>query len=174
MIAIWLLRGTLFPQVAAYHLPFGVYNPTYKLRLTEHLDIHVIELPKWRLTKRRPDGRDRWVYFFKEGKHLDPTHPPDILQTKEMQQAMNVLVNFSEQEKNYLLYEQRLEAERVESTWREMLEKATAEVEQARQEREQERQARELAYQEKEQLLQEMERLQQLLQQAGIDPDHTG
>ncbi len=79
---------------------------------------------------------------------------------------MSVLVEFSEQDKNYLLYEQRLEAERVELTWREMLAQAAAQLEQERQEKGRE-------HQEKERLLQETERLQSLLQQAGIDPAQT-
>ena len=96
------------------------------------------------------------MYFFKEGKHLDPAHPPDLLQTKEMKQAMNVLTEFSEKEKDYLLYEQRLEAERVELTWREQLENEHKKIERLLQEKELERQ--------------EKERLLALLQQAGIDP----
>jgi hypothetical protein len=143
VIAIWLLREPLFSEVQAYHLPFGVYNLKHRLRLTEHLAIHLLQLPQWRLTKRRPDARDRWLYFFKEGKQLDPAHPPDLLQTKEMREAMSVLVEFSEHEKNYLLYEQRLEAERVELTWRKQLEQAAVELEQARRREEQARQEKE-------------------------------
>ena len=94
VIAIWLLRESLFPQVAAYHLPFGAYNLKHKLRLTDHLEIHLLQLPQWRLTKRRLDARDRWLYFFKEGKQIDPASPPDLLQTREMRQAMSVLVEF--------------------------------------------------------------------------------
>ncbi len=201
VIAIWMLRDSLFPQVASYHLPFEPYNRTHRLRLTDHFQIHLLQLPKWRLRKQRPDARDRWLYFFKEGKHIDPAHPPVLLQTREMKQAMNVLVDFSEQEKNYLLYEQRLEAERVELTWREMLDQASADLERERQakeherqekerlrrEKEQEQQAKEYERQEKERLLrekeqehqarererQEKERLQALLRQAGIDPTQS-
>lgn len=195
VIAIWLLRESLFPHVAAYHLPFGLYNLKHRLRLTDHLEVYLLQLPNWRLIKPRPDARDRWLYFFKEGKYVDPASPPEILQTKEMRQAMNVLVDFSEHEKNYLLYEQQLEAERVELTWREQLAQAAADLEQARQKeeqarrkeeqarrraeqerqaKEQERQAREQAYQEQERLMRELDRLQHLLQQAGIDPTQTG
>ena len=202
VIAIWLLRTPLFPQIDAYHLPFGPYNLTHRLRLSDHMAIHLLQVSKWRLTRKRPDARDRWMYFFKEGKHLDPAHPPDLLQTKEMRQAMSVLVDFSEQEKDYLLYEQRLEAERVESTWREMLDRAAADLAQARREQEREHREKEQARREKERLLQEkeqarrekerllqekeqehrekeerllreMERLQTLLQQSGIDPTQS-
>ena len=63
---------------------------------------------------------------------------------------MKVLEQFSENEKDYLLYEQRLDAERVELTWKAMIEQKTAEVEKERQEK---------------------ERLLLLLKQAGIDPN---
>ena len=56
---------------------------------------------------------------------------------------MKVLEQFSENEKDYLLYEQRLDAERVELTWKAMIEKER----------------------------QEKERLLLLLKQAGIDPN---
>ena len=189
VIAIWLLRTPLFPEVEAYHLPFGPYNLKHRLCLSDHLAIHLLQVSKWRLTKQRPDARDRWLYFFKEGKHLDPAHPPDLLQTKEMRQAMNVLVEFSEKEKDYLLYEQRLEAERVESTWRELLDQAVTDLEREHREKERLLQEKEREHQKKErehreqerrllqekeqELLKEMERLQALLQQSGIDPNQT-
>ncbi|MCP4400653.1 MAG: hypothetical protein GY801_25550 [bacterium] len=124
----------------------------------------MLQLPKWRTPKKRPDARDRWLYFFKDGKQLDPAHPPELLRTKEMRQAMNVLADFSEKEKDYLLYEQRLEAERVELTWQEQLEQVLRESERRLQEQEREHQEKE------KQLLQEKERLRALLLKAGIDP----
>ncbi len=157
VLAIWLLREPLFPHVAAYHLPFEAYNLRHRLRLTEHLAIHLLQLSQWRLTKRRPDARDRWLYFFKEGKQIDPAHPPALLQTKEMKQAMNVLVDFSEHEKNYLLYEQRLEAERVELTWKTMLAQERHARERLQRQVEQEHQATERERQEKERLRRQVE-----------------
>ncbi len=195
VIAIWLLRTPMFPEVKVCHLPFGLYNPTHRLQLSDHLAIHLVQFSQWQLTKQHPDARDRWLYFLKHGKHLDPTHPPDILQTKEMKQAMSVLAEFSEREKNYLLYEQRLEAERVELTWRELLKQANAALEQERREKERERREKERLLLEKErehqekereqqkreeekrlllekeqQLLQELEHLQTLLRKSGINP----
>jgi len=188
VIAIWLLRKPLFPDLPAYHIPFGVYNLPHRLQLTDQMAIHVLQVPKWQASKGRPDARDRWMYFFKHGRDLDPAAPPTMLQTKEMTQAMNVLAGFSEKEKDYLLYEQRLEAERVELTWRELLEQATAALERERREKEREQQEKERERREKEQLLQEkereyrekeqqllkeMEHLQALLQQSGIDPKQS-
>lgn len=150
VISIWLLKESFFPQVNAYHIPFGLYNLEHRIPLTNHCAIHLLQLPKWQLSEAHIDNTDRWMYFFKEGKNVDVDHPPDILNTEEMRQAMKVLERFSENEKDYLLYEQRLDAERVELTWKAMIEQKTAEIEKERQEK---------------------ERLLLLLKQAGIDPN---
>ena len=63
---------------------------------------------------------------------------------------MQVLQHFSENEREYLLYQQRLDAERVENTWKHEIARLAREVEQA--------QRRE-------------ERLIALLKQAGINPE---
>ena len=160
VIAIWLVREPLFPAQAAYHLPFGLYNLRHRLRLTDQLAIHVLQIPKWHVPPKRVEARDRWMYFFKYGGALDPARPPRLLQTKEMTQAMSVLVEFSEKEKDYLLYEQRLEAERMELTWQKLLAQAAEKI--ARAERiEREQQEKECERREKERLLQEKEREQQ-------------
>lgn len=150
VISIWLLKESVFPGVTAYHLPFVAYNIAHQLHLTDHFAIHVIPLPQWHLPEKALDETDRWMYFFKEGKEVDVDQPPDILNTPEMRQAMKVLEQFSENEKNYLLYEQRLESERIELTWKAMLEQKTIEIERERQEK---------------------ERLLTLLKQAGITPN---
>ena len=61
-----------------------------------------------------------------------------------------MLQHFSENEREYLLYQQRLDAERVEATWKTALDRLQQSVEQERHEK---------------------ERLLSLLQQAGIDPN---
>lgn len=150
VISIWLLKESVFPDVIAYHLPFVAYNIPHKLCLTDHFAIHLLQLPQWHLPEEVLDETDRWMYFFKEGNEIDVDQPPDILNTPEMRQAMKVLEQFSENEKNYLLYEQRLESERVELTWKTMLEQKTIEIERERQEK---------------------ERLLALLEKAGIRPN---
>ncbi len=58
--------------------------------------------------------KDRWLYFFREGKNTDPDRdPPEILNTDEMRQAMSVIKDFSENQKNYLLYQGRLTADLI-------------------------------------------------------------
>jgi predicted transposase/invertase (TIGR01784 family) len=177
VIAIWLLNESVFPAVGAFHLPFGVMNSQYGLRLSDHCQIHVLQLPDWQLREDVSEELDRWMYLFREGEELDVDDPPVILQTEEMRQAMQVLQHFSENEREYLLYQSRLEAELVEKTWKAEITRVTEEAAQAKQQAElatqraeQERREKEQAQRREEQERKEKERLLELLKQAGIDP----
>lgn len=163
VVAIWLLNESLFPGQQASHLPFEVLNREHGIVLSDHLQIHVLQLPDWQLHEGTYAELDRWMYLFKEGEELDVEHPPAILQTEEMKQAMQVLQHFSENERAYLVYQQRLESEQVEATWKNEIRRLTEEAEQAKHSEEQAKQRAEQEHQEKERLL-------ALLKQAGIDP----
>ena len=156
-IAIWLLNENLFADIGAYHLPFEVSNRQHQHVLSDHFRIHLLQLPTWQAQETGYAEIDRWMYLFKEGQEIDVDDPPALLQTKEMRQAMNVLQQFAENEAEYLLYQKRLDSQRVEATWKAEIERVKAEAEQERQAKEQERQ--------------EKERLLALLKQAGIDPN---
>ena len=82
---------------------------------------------------------------------------PTILQTEEMQEAIQMLQHFSENERNYLLYQKRLDAMRVEATWLGEIERVKIRAEKA------EKNAEEAKKRE--------ERLLNILKQAGIDPN---
>ena len=157
VIAIWMLNESLFGDIAAYHLPFEVYNRQHKLVLSDHFRIHLLQLPKWQAQGTSYAEIDRWMYLFKKGQEIDVDDPPACLQTKEMRHAMKVLQHFAENEVEYLLYQKRLDAERVEATWKADIEHFKTEAEQERKAKEQERR--------------EKERLLELLKKAGIDPN---
>ncbi|MDM8559328.1 Rpn family recombination-promoting nuclease/putative transposase [Candidatus Parabeggiatoa sp. HSG14] len=53
VISIWVLNGNLFDDLEEYHLPFSVYNQKHKIALTEHLAIHLLQLPKWQKKLKR-------------------------------------------------------------------------------------------------------------------------
>jgi predicted transposase/invertase (TIGR01784 family) len=157
VIAIWLLNESLFPTVHASHLPFEVLNREHGVVLSDHFRIHLLQLPDWQRREDVDEELDRWMYLFKEGEDLDVDDPPAILRTEEMRQAMQVLQQFSENERAYLLYQSRLEAELVENTWKAEVKRVSEEAAQAKQQAERERR--------------EKERLLALLKQAGIDPN---
>ena len=137
VISIWILDGNLFEKVEECHIPFSLYNPKHKLILTDHIAIHLLQLPKWQSTKTIASEKERWLYLFKEGQNVDLDNPPETLNTDEMRQVMNVLHRFSENETDYLLYQSRLDAVLKENTYLSALEEALKEKEQAVKEKEQ-------------------------------------
>lgn len=157
VISIWILNGNLFSHVEECHIPFSVYNPKHQLVLTDHLAIHLLQLPKWQSNGTIKTEKERWIYLFKEGKDVDMDNPPESLSTKEMRQVMKVLHRFSENEKDYLLYQSRMDAVLKENTYFSALEEAQAEKEQALKEKEQALKEKEQAAKEKEQALKEKE-----------------
>jgi len=187
VISIWILDGNLFDGVEECHLPFTLYNQKHQLVLTDHIAIHLLQLPKWQSIDPIASEKERWLYLFKEGQNVDIDNPPETLNTDEMRQVMKVLHSFSENETDYLLYQSRLDAVLKENTYISALEDALKEKEQAVKEKEQQvAKAKEQAAKEKEQAAKEKEQaakekeqvekrlndLMLLLEKKGIDLDN--
>ncbi|QTA85792.1 Rpn family recombination-promoting nuclease/putative transposase [Desulfonema magnum] len=136
VISIWILTGNLFPEIDDCHIPFLAWNSEHEIMLSDHFGIHVLQLPKWQESLAGHTEKDRWLYFFKEGKNTDPGVLPDILDTEEMREAMSVIKDFSENQKNYHLYQSRLAALSEIATWKEEVEKAVQAMNEARREKE--------------------------------------
>ncbi len=136
VISIWILRENLFPKINECHLPFLPWNLKHKLLLSNHFAIHVLQLPKWKMKKKGYTEKDRWLYFFKEGVNVNIEKPPEILTSEEMRHAMGVIEDFSENQKNYLLYQSRLDALSVAATLKGEIKRKTEEAEKAQKEKE--------------------------------------
>ncbi|MCP4109626.1 MAG: hypothetical protein GY749_29585, partial [Desulfobacteraceae bacterium] len=98
IIKLWLLYS------------FSLYSRKHKAVLTDHCGVHILQLPKWKSDGTVKNEKERWIYLFREGKNTDIENPPEILETEEMRQVMKVLDRFSENERDYFLYQSRLEA----------------------------------------------------------------
>ena len=191
VIAIWLLDEPLFPGRGAYHVPFVPYNRDHALTLSDHLRIDLLQLSEWPGPGEQTDELDRWLYLFRDGQEVDVATPPALLQSDEMKEAMDVLQHISENQREYLIYQQRLEAEHLEATYRKEAAQAKLEIAQAKLDTAQTKreiaqvkheiaqvkkqaklakQQADAAQQQAEQERQEKERLLRLLKQAGIDP----
>ncbi len=85
------------------------------MALNEDCAIHVLELEKFARTEITSE-LERWLRFFKEGRELDDSALPDYMNTPEMRQAMKTLRLFSERERNYFMYQSRMDAIRVQKT----------------------------------------------------------
>ncbi len=185
VISIWLLDGNLFENVEASHFHFSLYNQTHKVVLTDHLSIHLLQLPKWESKETITTEKDRWLYLFKEGKNADADKLPETLDTKEMRQVMDVLHRFSENETDYLMYQSCIDALFKENTYfheleeakkgmeeaKKGMEEAIKEKEQEKKEKEQEKKEKEQEKKEKEQAQEKLNKLLLSLKEKGIDMD---
>ncbi len=115
VIAIWLIAEKLFKDSDGFHYHFKVYEPHYGMVLHEDCAIHVLELKKFG-TPEITSELEPWLTFFKEGRQLDYSALPDYMDTAEMRQAMETLKLFSEKERNYHIYQSRMDAIRVQKT----------------------------------------------------------
>jgi predicted transposase/invertase (TIGR01784 family) len=126
VIAIWLLTGNSFRQGPANHYHFQLWDRQNKELLTDHCSIHVLDLSKWYKPKTL-QAIDFWLYLFKEGKFWKKL-PSELNHMTVMEQAMSVLVKFSEQERAYHTYQSRINALRVQRTDAALLEQAKTEA----------------------------------------------
>ena len=136
VISIWILNQNLFKDFDKCHIRFSLYSHECKGLLTDHLGIHVLQLQNCHVEGAIKNEKERWVYLFKEGKNVDPENPPEVFNTKEMRQVMKEMNRFSESQRDYLMYQSRLEAILERNTWLNQLERAEKEKELAVKEKE--------------------------------------
>jgi len=147
---IWLLDEPLLLETGGdrdYLHTFCLQDNRGRV-LSDHCHITTVELSKFGSETVHND-RERWLKFFVEGECLDNQALPSWMQTREMQQAMNTLTEFSDKQHRYHAYQARLDYLRQQRS-------IEQELEEARQAEEAERQAKEAA-------LAEVERLRALL-----------
>jgi len=118
----------VFREFSGFHSQFTFCDQKNNLALAEHAKIHVIELSKWNKNRIEND-LDRWTHFFKEGKTFSVDGLPENMLTHEMEEAMAILKQFSEKERDYDRYMLRLEYLREQATLKEDREIALAELE---------------------------------------------
>ncbi len=64
------------------------------------------------LNAKISDDKDRWIYFFRNGKNLDPTNLRQDMDTPTMREVVTIANTFNEKEESYSLYQSRLEERR--------------------------------------------------------------
>lgn len=112
-ISICFVNGVVFREWPEYHTCFRLLDPSGELCLTEDLEIHIIELPKFRKTLAELEtDLDFWLYFLKNGEELDADALPAELDRGEIRKAMGVLKMLAQSDMERELYEGRLKAKR--------------------------------------------------------------
>ncbi len=166
--SIWLLGSSLIDNDPAYAHSIRLRNSTGQV-FGDHGGIWLLEIPKFAAEIVETE-QERWIRFFKEGAMLDPDNLPSWMNTPEMRQAMSTVTDFSEKEREYHLYQARLNYQRQQRSIQHQLEardralaRTSAELEQARAAEIREREAKEHEREAKERALAEIETLRRQL-----------
>ena len=150
VVSIWIMDENTFRGATGFHHRFRVRDDAGVLELTSHLELHVLELDRWRQHPdlATPAGLRGWMRFFTEAETWREV-PRDI-DTPVLESAMSVLTDFQTNAARNDLYRSRLDYLRVQNTMADELAQALADREQA---------------------FAELVELRQRLRSAGIDPD---
>ncbi len=106
-ISICFVNQKLFPKVAEYHLEFGLYDQKHKLCFSNHIQIHLLELPKFDLrVEQLRTPEEKWLYFLRHAATLDPDSLPAPLDEPVFRKAAKELT---------MLTRDALERERYEA-----------------------------------------------------------
>lgn len=173
VVSIWLLDENMFRGAARFHHRFRVRDDTGELELSSHLQIHVLELDRWR---RHPDattpaGLVGWMRFFTEAETW-PEVPADI-DTPVLESAMAVLNDFKTNAARNNLYRARLEYIRVQNSIAQDMAETKARLEEAEARAESERERARAAEEEAARVRARDERLAARLRALGVDPDEV-
>ncbi len=114
-IGICILDLMLYPHVSDVHLDFRLRNENHRLTLTDHLQIHLLELPKYALPSDNQvivDPIEQWCFFFLRADELTTDQIVQRLPSPVFAEATGVLEMIARDPKQRSLYESRLKAER--------------------------------------------------------------
>jgi predicted transposase/invertase (TIGR01784 family) len=119
-ISICVLDAILFPSVPDLHLDFRLVNRRHGLVLTDDLQIHFLELPKYNpgihpVADASP--LEKWAYFFRYASQLTPEEIRERLVDAVFFEAAGVLQMIAQSPGERALYEARLKFER-DQAWR--------------------------------------------------------
>ena len=116
-IGICLLSAVMFPDVAEGHQRFTLCDARSQIELTQHFQIHIVELPKYiRDVTAMPAGDqlDRWAWWFQRAADFDANELRRLLPEAQFQKATGILEMISRTPTQRDLYEARQKALRDE------------------------------------------------------------
>ena len=119
-ISICVLDTLLFPSVPDLHLDFQMRNGRHGLVLTDDIQVHFLELPKYN-REAQPVGDaaplEKWAYFFRFAAQLTRDEIGGRLTDAEFTEAAGVLEMIAQSPQEREMYEARLKFER-DQVWR--------------------------------------------------------
>jgi predicted transposase/invertase (TIGR01784 family) len=116
-ISISFLNHVWFPDVPGHHLRFRLLEETLHLPLTEGLQFHILELPKFtKPATHLSSSLDVWLYFLKHADKMDTDALPDGFQQGIVRRALEELAVLSQTDLERERYESRRKAQLDELT----------------------------------------------------------
>ena len=117
-VSICLLDRLVFREVPDPHLAFQLREGRHGLVLSDHLQVHLLELPKYNPVEdalRSASALEKWLYFFRFAADLSSDEIEARLSDGAFREAAGVLEMISQTPRERELYEARLKMERDEA-----------------------------------------------------------
>ena len=114
-IGVCILNRTLLPNTTSFHTRFRMCSLEERLVLTDQLEIHIVELPKYNGTLNElPNARpmEQWAYFLMHAAEMTVADIGIFLPSPEFAEAGGVLNMISQTPEERLRYELRTKAMR--------------------------------------------------------------
>ena len=107
-----------FPKAAGYHLCFRLLEQAQQLLLTDDVEFHLLELPKFTKSDAvLASGLDKWLYFLRYAEKIDTEAVPAALQEPLLLRALEELKMLTQSELERQLYEDRRKAQHDHASW---------------------------------------------------------
>ena len=172
-VSISILDFVLFPEREPLHSTFTLWEQSQEFRLTDDLELHYIELPKFTPDKPKSVRTrfEKWLYVLKFSDLYHTRELPDNIKDEEgVQMAIDSMRKAYARDdiRAYIEAQEKADRDRasIAGTWRRRLEEADRQVQEADRLRDEERQRAEQAEA-------RAERLAAHLRELGLDPDQA-
>jgi len=110
-ISVCICDFTLFPQSARHHCEFRLREMVEGFTFSENLEIHTLELEKFRSAEQLLDSDlDCWLYFLRNAANWNPGELPALLNRPVFQRATGVLEMIQQNRYEHEMYEARRKA----------------------------------------------------------------
>lgn len=111
-ISISFLNHVLFPKVPAHHLRFHLLEDRHHFAMSEDIEFHFLELPKFTKTLAELEsGLDIWLYFLRFAEKIDTEALPAALQQPSILRAVEELTMLTQTDIERERYEARRKAQ---------------------------------------------------------------
>jgi predicted transposase/invertase (TIGR01784 family) len=117
-ISISFLDHILFPEVPDYHLRFRLLEEKHRFPLTDDMEFHMLELPKFTKTiAELRSALDVWLYFLRHAAKMDmDALPATVVERPMVVRALEELMVLSQSDMERERYESRRKAQLDYST----------------------------------------------------------